>query len=85
MTEDDPPSFKKPLDITLYTEDGASCPAAATVSIDPGVITQGSSFTVAGLTQTAPHLEAIYDATAASYADGGFADACDAAPVLTLE
>ncbi|MBK7094706.1 MAG: HYR domain-containing protein [Saprospiraceae bacterium] len=84
VTENDPPSFEDPDDVILTTLAGSSCPAAATVSIEPGVIASGSTYTVAGITQTAPHLEAVYSATTAGYTDGGYADACTAAPVLTL-
>ncbi|MEE9439087.1 MAG: PKD-like domain-containing protein, partial [Saprospiraceae bacterium] len=86
VTEDDVPTFEDPDDVTITTENSSDCPMAATVSINAGdVVASGMAYTVGNVAFTAPALETTYDVAASGYADGGYADKCNVAPVLTLD
>jgi len=80
VTEDDAPSFADPMDMTISTEDGSDCPMDAEVDgVAIGTVASGASFTVAGVTVSAPVLGSYNSTT-----PGEYGDACDANPVLSL-
>lgn len=84
ITEDDDPSFVDPVDISLTTSGqlGEDCPADAGFSFAAlDVIVSGSTHQFAGVDFTAPSSE---DPTYPAVGAGGYSDACDHDPVLSV-